>query len=108
MTSKERSTIVELGWISCQCKLESIFLDKSKNVWNVSKDLLLYLAVNGSRYSKIPSQYALRGVPKVPCTVEEVVNDVKACTQAGVRLIHVHSRGTLGEHQADPGWYSKL
>lgn len=74
----------------------------------MSKNLLLYLAVNGSRYSKEPSKYASKGVPGLPCTVEEVVNDVKVCAQAGVRLVHAHSRGPLGEHQADSYWYSKL
>lgn len=74
----------------------------------MSRDLALYVALNGSRYSKAASNYAPQGVPYLPCTIEEIINDVKECFAAGVRLVHMHSRNRSGEHRADAKWYQRV
>lgn len=71
----------------------------------MSKNLILYAAINGSRYQRESSNFAPLGVPFIPYTVEEALDNVKHCYEAGVRLVHVHSRSDSGEHKTDPKWY---
>ncbi len=71
----------------------------------MSSSLQLYTAMSGSRFTKIPNAYAPIGVPTIPYTVNEALVDAKECYKLGVRLMHVHSRGNLGEHVMDPEWY---
>jgi uncharacterized protein (DUF849 family) len=71
----------------------------------MSRSILIYAALTGSRYTREPNQYAPYGVPEIPYTYEEAFSDAEKCYQQGARLIHVHSRGCKGEHLVDSDWY---
>lgn len=71
----------------------------------MSKNLILYAAINGSRYQRESSKLAPLGVPFIPYTVKEALDNVKQCYEAGIRLVHVHSRSDSGEHKVDLQWY---
>lgn len=74
----------------------------------MKKELLLCAAMIGSKYVKKPSQFAPEGVPKISYTVEETLAEFVECYKAGVRFVHVHSRGSDGEHIANPMWYQSF
>ena len=74
----------------------------------MAKKILIYVAINGSRYSRSPSIYAPQGVPDIPYTSEEAQRNVAECYELGARLFHVHSRAVTGEHIIDPGWYRQF
>ncbi|GEM_PF-4597454 len=74
----------------------------------MKKPLLIYAALTGSKYSKESNQHAPQGVPTIPYSYEEALEDAKECYRLGARLIHVHSRGNNGEHLMDTKWYSKF
>ncbi|MBZ5795911.1 3-keto-5-aminohexanoate cleavage protein [Burkholderia contaminans] len=71
----------------------------------MSKQLHLYIASIGSKWRRDASAVVPHGLPALPYTVDEALEDVAACHALGARFFHVHSRGENGEHVADPAWY---
>lgn len=72
------------------------------------KRLKLSVALNGSKWGKGPSVLAPKGVPDLPCSVEEALQDTAVCYRLGARQFHVHSRAPGDLHVADAAWYRKF
>ncbi|RKP46068.1 3-keto-5-aminohexanoate cleavage protein [Trinickia fusca] len=71
----------------------------------MSKQLHLYIASIGSKWRRDASATVPLGLPALPYSVDEALDDVAACHDLGARFFHVHSRGANGEHIADAAWY---
>lgn len=71
----------------------------------MSRKLHLYLASIGSKWRRDVSRTVPLGLPTLPYTVNEALEDAAACYELGVRFFHVHSRGLDGAHIADANWY---
>lgn len=58
------------------------------------------LIINAAITGMVPTQ---KQNPYLPCTVEEIVKDVKRCRDAGASIIHVHARDKDGNpsHRGD-------
>lgn len=46
--------------------------------------------------------------PHVPLSHQEIVEDVAACLEAGVQMVHLHARNIEGDHSSDPEQYGRL
>ncbi|MCC5797759.1 MAG: 3-keto-5-aminohexanoate cleavage protein [Methylophaga sp.] len=71
---------------------------KSDSLYN---GLILNLAPTGCVANKITS-------PNLPMSHNEIVDDVAACMELGVQMVHLHSRDNGGGHCPDREPYGRL
>lgn len=74
----------------------------------MTNSLQIYAAITGSKFSRKPNSHAPQGIPGIPYTSAECIDDVIACYQLGAQLIHIHSRSNTGQHTMIPLWYYKF
>ncbi|MET0885567.1 MAG: 3-keto-5-aminohexanoate cleavage protein [Mycetocola sp.] len=63
--------------------------------WDVSDKIVVQAAITGAFYTRNAN-------PNQPLTVQEILEDARACARAGASAIHLHVRGDNGYNVLDP------
>ena len=67
----------------------------------VGEPLIVNLACTGAVPTKANS-------PHVPLSLAEIVDDIAPCLEAGVQMLHIHTRDSELKQNSDPEPYGRL